>query len=198
MPLAVTHIIVPIIFLELLRDHSRRISKFFSKRYTFLIGIAGLFPDLDLHLITFLGYLGETIPTAKIDLGHRIIFHNIWAPLGFLIFFSFFYYAAPKLKSKLKKSKVTKKSRTKFERFGKVFLILFLGWSIHLILDAVFTGKVMPFYPLNDYLLDYNLVGQVAEMAGILKITILVSMDALLLFFWLWHEEVHHYIKDYF
>lgn len=190
MPFAVTHILAPIILLELLRDNSPKFSKFFSRKHTFLVGIAGLLPDIDLHLVTLVEFLGEPFP--KTYLGHRIIFHNLWVPFGFLIFFVLFYYLIP---THLKKPK---KSKKRFEKFGKVFLILFIGWIVHIVLDAVLTGQVMPFYPLNTYLIDYNLVGQVAEMTGVSMLTILVSMDALLLFFWLWHEEVHHYIKDYF
>lgn len=76
--------------------------------------------------------------------------------------------------------------------------MLFAGTSIHLLLDAVLTGDVMPFYPLNTETINWNFVGQISDMTGISMITMLVSMDALLLLFWLWHEEYEHHISDYF
>lgn len=193
MPLAVTHILVPIIFLELLKDSSQRVSGFFTKKHTFLVGVAGLLPDIDLHLVEFASMFGRGLPQT--DLGHRILFHNIWVPLGFFLFFTLFYYLIPKHVRRIKRSR---KRKAKFKKFGKVFLVLCIGWTIHITLDAVLTGYVMPFYPLNDYLANYDLVGWLELETGIPKLTALVSMDALLLFFWLWHEEAHHYIKDYF
>ena len=199
MPLAVTHVLVPIIFLELIRDNWKacklmgykfKASKFFSKKHVFLVGLAGLSPDIDLMLCRAAEFLGESMPTS--DIGHRIIFHNIWIPLGFLGFFILFYYFLPKF-WELKKNKAKK-----LKSFGKIFLVLFIGFSIHLMLDAVLTGHVMPFYPLDDYLVNWDLVGQTACVTGIPGLTILVSMDALLLILWLWHEEMSHRIKDYF
>ena len=190
MPLAVTHVLVPLIFLELTRDNWKKAHKFFSKRHVFLIGLAGLLPDLDLPTYRAIALLGES--TAVTDIGHRIIFHNLWIPLGFAGFFILFYYLLPKL-WELKKNKAKK-----LRSFGKVFLVLFIGWVIHLALDTVLTGGVMPFYPLSDYRVDWNFVGLAESATGIPGLTILVSMDALLLIFWLWHEEMSHRIRDYF
>ncbi len=194
MPLVVTHVLVPIIFLELIRDNWKtrkfKASKFFSKRHIFLIGLAGLLPDLDVPIYRALALVDKSI--SIVDMGHRVIFHNLWIPLGFLGFFVLFYYILPKL-WELKKNKAQK-----LKSFGKVFLVLLIGFSIHLMLDAVLTGHVMPFYPLGNYLVNWDFVGRAACATGIPGLTILVSMDALLLIFWLWHEEMGHRIKDYF
>jgi membrane-bound metal-dependent hydrolase YbcI (DUF457 family) len=190
MPLAVTHILVPIIALELLKDSSKSAAKFFSRKYAFLVGMAGLMPDLDVHLVRFAEMFGSPLPVT--DIGHRILFHNVWIPLGFFLFFVLFYHAIPKY------TKKPKKSKAKFRNFGKVFLVLCIGWVVHLTLDSTLTGYVMPFYPLNNYLADCNLVGWFEMETGVPMLTTLVSLDALLLFFWLWHEEEHNYIKDYF
>ena len=195
MPLAVTHILVPIIALELLKEYSSRASKFFHRKYAFLVGIAGLFPDLDLHIVGLSAYLGKPLPQT--ELGHRILFHNIWVPLGFFLFFLLFYYIMPNYMKKAK-TKKSKESRVRLKNFGKVFIVLCIGWVAHLVLDAMLTGYVMPFYPLSDYMANYNLVGWFETQTGVPMLTTLVSLDALLLFFWLWHEEAHHYIKDYF
>lgn len=190
MPFAVAHVLVPIIILELCRDNFKKCSKIFSKRHVFLVGLAGLSPDIDILFFRIAEFLGT--PVQPSGIGHRIIFHNIWIPIGFLGFFILFYYALPKFWS-LRKNKAKK-----FRSFGKVFLVLFIGFSIHLLLDAVLTGHVMPLYPLNTYIVNWDLVGKTACATGIPQLTILVSMDALLLILWLWHEEMEKHILDYF
>jgi len=202
MPLAVTHVLVPIILLEFFRDRIPKVRKFFSRKYVFLAGIAGLLPDMDLPMCMLLAAMGQTTPAT--DVGHRVFLHNIWIPLGFLAFFLLFYYVLPRatrpkrLNLESKQGRQKKQSMHSFETFGKIFLILFFAWSIHLALDAILTGHVMPFYPLNDYTLNYNLVQKVESATGISMLTIEVSMDALLLLLWLWHEEFTHKIVDYF
>jgi membrane-bound metal-dependent hydrolase YbcI (DUF457 family) len=187
MPFAVTHVLVPIIVVDLIRDHVlKRLNKFkmlgmrpslLPNRYVFLAGIAGLVLDMDLPVVTALNKL--------LALGiesHRLILHNIWVPLSFLAFFAVFNYA----------------SAARDRKFALVFLMLFAGTSMHLLLDAALTGEIMPFYPLSTETVDWNVFGKVADMAGMDMITLLVSMDALLLLFWLWHEEFTHKISDYF
>lgn len=186
MPLAVTHVLVPIILLELMRERYSKVSKYFSKKHLLLVGIAGLVPDLDVPLYTFTSIIGKANVT---DVGHRIIFHNIWMPAGFLLFFFALRQFAKVSKGKRKRMAAS---------FSKIFLVLFIGFSIHMVLDAVLTGYVMPFYPLNDYTVDLNLMGKFADMSGIPILTLAVSLDAILLIFWLWHEETEHYIKEYF
>lgn len=190
MPLAVTHVLVPIILFELLRDSSPKLSKFFSRKHTFLIGIAGLLPDVDSPLYTLLTLFDKSVENCC--LGHRILFHNIWIPFGFLGFFFIIHYLCPRV------WKMRKSGLKSFESFGKVFLILFVGFSIHMVLDAVLIGPVAPFYPLSPHLVDLDLVGKLECLTGIPGLTTLVSLDALLLLFWFWHEEFTHKIKDYF
>jgi len=184
MPLAVTHVLVPIISLALFKDYSRRAEKYFTKKHVFLVGVAGLSPDIDLILYRIAQLLGQSVPPS--DIGHRIIFHNIWIPLGFIGFYFLFNYFAKSKKSK------------RYQSFSKIFLVLFIGFTMHLLLDAVLTGHVMPFYPLDSFMINLDLVGQAAAVSGIPGLTILVSMDALLLLFWLWHQEMEHHISDYF
>jgi membrane-bound metal-dependent hydrolase YbcI (DUF457 family) len=190
MTLAVTHVLVPIILLEFLRDSNKKIAKFFSKRHVFLVGVAGLLPDMDLLLFRIAELLGKPVPESEV--GHRIMFHNVWIPIALFGFFALFYYVLPRLR------KVGNKEKKRFISFGKVFLVIFIGFSIHLLLDAGLTGHVMPFYPVNDYMINFDLIGELEALTGIPSLTILVSMDALLLLFWLWHEEMGGKIRDYF
>jgi membrane-bound metal-dependent hydrolase YbcI (DUF457 family) len=206
MSLAATHILVPIIFLEYLRDTFSPVRKFFSRKHVFLIGIAGIMPDMDLPVFTAINVLTGTVPVP--DLGHRFLLHNLWVPLGFLIFFLTFYYAGPIFASLIPKGKRPARTggtrQTKdgdagvFRSFGKVFLVLAMGWLFHLALDAVFTGTVEPFFPLNDFNVNINILGRLSAATGIDALTLNVSMDALLLVFWLWHEHFTHKIVEYF
>ncbi len=174
MPLAVTHVLVPIILLDFFRDRvmKGKIKKIITNRFIFLAGVAGLLPDLDLPLFTMLDLLGFQVGG---NIGHRLFFHNIWIPLSFLGFFALMHV----LKQK---------------NFSKVFLILAFGFSIHVILDATIIGYVMPLFPLSTVEVGLNLSG----LIPINGLTLMVSLDALLLLFWLWHEEMGHKIKDYF
>lgn len=178
MPFAVTHVLVPLISLELLRDNWKWARKSFSKWHVFFIGLAGLMPDLDVPFYTLLEVFGAA-PYS--DVGHRIFLHNIWIPLGFFLGALAVFRLFPRQEKK-----------------GKVLMLLAMGWVVHLAMDAVITGEVMPYYPLTELMLDYNLVGRINMMTGIPPITMLVSLDALLLLYWLYHEEMHHYIRDYF
>lgn len=189
MPFAVTHVLVPIIILELCRDNFKKCTKFFSRRHVFLVGIAGLLPDMDVVVYTAFNIF--KVPFTFDPLVKRVLFENFWIMLSFFGFFLLFYYLLPKMKP-------SKKLAKKYKGFGKVFIVLFIGWAIHLLLDIVLTGNAMPLYPLNSQIIDYDVVGKLETVTGIPQLTILVSMDALLLLFWLWHEEMEHHIKDYF
>lgn len=191
MPLAVTHVLVPIIVFEMLRDRFKGMRKAFSSKHTFLVGIAGLMPDMDMPVFTVLQRFGLVTGTA---VGHRIFLHNIWIPLGFLLFAALSAFAWPALRGR--RDRKYKQGRSL--AFAKVFLLLAAGWLFHITLDAVLTGEVMPFYPLSSYVVNWNLVGALTEATGVPMLTILVSIDALLLVFWLWHEQFTHRIRDYF
>jgi membrane-bound metal-dependent hydrolase YbcI (DUF457 family) len=191
MVLAVTHVLVPIIVFELLRDKYKKLQRLFSSKHTFLVGMAGLMPDMDMPVFTVLQRLGLVTETA---IGHRIFLHNVWIPLGFLLFAAASAFVWPALRGR--KNRKYKQGRSM--AFAKIFLLLVVGWMFHLTLDAVLTGEVMPFYPLSSYLVDWNLTGKLANATGIAQLTILVSMDAILLLGWLWHEQFTHRIRDYF
>lgn len=178
MPFAVTHVLVPIIFADLIRDHVLKNPKILTNKFVFAAGIGGLVLDLDLILYNFLAAVGIDLGIATV--GHRIIFHNIWMPLCFFGFFALFYFL---LKQK---------------KFGKIFLMLFVGAALHLLLDATLTGNVLPLFPFSTAEINWNLVGLTGSAFGTNPITILISMDALLLLFWLYHEEMEHKISDYF
>lgn len=133
MPLAVMHVLVPIILVDLYRDYFMKNRKLLPNHMLFLAGAAGLMVDMDLPLSAILGGLfGLPLPA------HRILSHNIWIPLTFLTLSLFFW----------KRKKL----------LGKIFLMFCIGTASHLILDATLIGTIAPFYPVNDYMWGLNLV----------------------------------------
>lgn len=170
MPLAVTHILIPMIGIDFIRDHFFKTHRRkWPNKYIFLVGVAGLLPDIDYPISILL--LGNTTL-------HRTITHTFWFPLaffiGFFIFYNFF------RKAKLFKFTV-----------WKALLIITVGISIHLFLDAFLTGNVNFFYPFSDKVFGLNIIP--GEWDWFYH-----SLDALLLFGWLLHEEMEHNISEYF
>jgi len=176
MPLAVTHILVPIILVDLFRDHILKKKGVITNKHVLLAGLAGLFPDIDLPI----GHLlmnGVNV--------HRLYTHNIWFPILFLAF-SMFFHSIKKKKTSL------------------YFVMISFGFLIHLILDASLSGFICPFYPFSNYVFGLNLIPEffvtflpslAHEDFGLL---IFSSMDAVLLFFWLIYLQLKGKIKDYF
>lgn len=191
MSLAATHVLVPIIIFETLRDRFKGMRKLFSPKHTFLVGVAGLMPDMDVPVFTALQALGVPVQSA---VGHRIFLHNVWIPLGFLLFAALSAFIWPALRGR--RDRKYKQGRSL--AFAKIFLLLAVGWLFHLALDAALTGEVMPLYPLSDYMISMDLIGRFSAATGVPGLTMEVSIDALLLLFWLWHEQFTHRIRDYF
>jgi len=165
MPYAVTHVLVPIVLVDFLRDHVFKMKKrFLPNEYVLLAGLAGILPDIDIPL-SLLFFRDISF--------HHLLTHSIWLPLiffnGFLI--SYMY---------------NKK------RLYKIFLMLFVGFSIHILLDIFLFGELGLFYPFKMKLYGLNLLP--LPNASL----VYSSIDAVLLFFWLIHEEIEHKISDYF
>ena len=69
--------------------------------------------------------------------------------------------------------------------------MIFFGVSIHLFLDAFLSGHVNLFYPLSNEQFGLNLIPSDWDW-------FYQSLDAVLLFGWLIHEEMEHNISEYF
>jgi membrane-bound metal-dependent hydrolase YbcI (DUF457 family) len=168
MPFAVTHVLIPMILVDLFRDYVLKNPRRLPNKFVFLAGLAGIMPDADL----ISGFLFNTLLQQNVP-PHRIFLHNIWLPLSFFAFFLLAY-------------------RLKKKTMSKVFLMLFIGWSLHLILDASLIGTIAPFFPLSDAMWGLNLIPSDYWM------DVAVVMDAILLLAWLTHEEIKHKISAYF
>ncbi len=161
MPYAVTHILIPIILVDTVRDHVfKMMKKSLPNRYILLAGIAGLLPDIDMLFTPYL---------------HRTITHSIWFPLIFL-FGALFSYTLQK------------------KKLYKIFLMLFTGFSLHILMDAILLGSVVPLFPFNSTEIGLNILSPIMSLG----LNAFSAIDAALLFLWLIHEELEHNISEYF
>ena len=105
---------------------------------------------------------------------HRTITHSIWFPLIFLFGFLLSY--------TLQKKKLY-----------KIFLMLFVGFSLHILMDATLLGSVALFSPLDSTQIRLNLLAPIISLGP----DVFPAIDAILLFLWLIHEELEHNISEY-
>ncbi len=131
MPFAVTHVLVPIIVMDLIRDHILKKPKLLPNKFIFLAGLAGLVPDVDLPLFYLLQYFGYDLGT------HRELFHAVWIPLFFLGGYLL---------------------TLKQKNLSKAFLMVSIGYSFHLLLDGTLVGVIYPFVPFSDMTIGLQLL----------------------------------------
>jgi membrane-bound metal-dependent hydrolase YbcI (DUF457 family) len=131
MTLAVTHILLPMILVDLVRDHVFKMKKqILPNKYVLIAGLAGLAPDIDIPISIFIFH------DLKI---HRTFTHSIWIPIALFAAFVICYY--------LKK-----------KNYSKFFLMCFIGISMHIILDFYLSGYVSLFLPLSDTIYGLNIL----------------------------------------
>jgi len=167
MPQAVVHILFTIIVLDLFRDHFLKNKKIIPLHYVFIGGVAGLLPDIDVPLFWVL----NKFLGFDVPWFHRIFTHTFLFVFIFL-FIAFLYYDFNK-------------------KASKIFFIISFGVAFHIFLDWLLVGAVAPLYPFSDAIYGFNLVGR-------LKLPLAVEgLEAIVLLWWLWHEEKTHKISDF-
>jgi membrane-bound metal-dependent hydrolase YbcI (DUF457 family) len=177
MPHAVTHILIPLILLELYRHYYVKNKSTFPLHYVLIGGLAGLIPDLDVAVYYLLSFFGFTISQV-----HRTFSHNIFVPLIFIILAIGFY---------------SFKNESLGERHLKlrnIFLVISFGIFIHLLLDMLVTGLIMPFYPFSNFAIGLNLIKIFPDAW---QGSIVPSIDAALLILWLVSLEFRHKISNF-
>ncbi len=181
MPFAVTHILVPLIVMAIIRDfYLREKDKIkFSLNYVFIAGIAGILPDLDIVFYWILYFFGFTYQQV-----HKTISHSLFIPLILFLLFIIYNF-------KNKNSKITKNRNLKL---SFVFLMLSFGIFSHIILDMIFEEPFNILYPLTNLSIGINLI---AYLPADLQDLILPSLDAALLIIWLIYLQLKHKISDY-
>jgi len=176
MPQAVTHFLIPVILLELFREFFVRKKKTFPVHYIFIGGLAGLIPDLDIAVYYFLSFFGFTLNEV-----HRTFSHNLFVPLIFIFLGLLFY--------KFKNKELGKHHL----KLSNIFFVIAFGIFIHLLLDAIISGMVIPFYPFSTLTIGLNLISILPHPW---QSTILPTLDAIMLIAWMIYLEVKHKISD--
>jgi len=170
MPLAVTHILLTIILVDLYRDYVAKHRRFFTLHTLVIAGIAGLLPDIDIPINWLLSIFGA-------NLTHGTITHVPILGLMFLI---------PAF-ILLRKEK---------HKTAMYFFVICFGILFHILLDYFLGGGtwegIMLLWPLSTQAFKIHLLSKI----GLENIP--AAIDALVLLGWLWHEEIKHKIKDFF
>lgn len=172
MPLAVTHVLLTIILVDLYRDYFTKHKKYFTLHTLLIAGIAGLLPDIDVPISWLLNTFGYSFEILK----HGGIFHtSIFALIFFIPAFIF-----------LKKEK---------HKTAMIFFVITFGILFHLFLDYLLGGGlyegIMWLWPLSANTFKIHLLNKI----GLSNIP--ATLDAIILLIWLWHEEVKHKISDF-
>ncbi|MBI2652162.1 metal-dependent hydrolase [Candidatus Woesearchaeota archaeon] len=167
MPQAVVHVLFTIIVLDLFRDHFLKDKLKLPLHYVFIGGVAGLLPDIDVPLF----WLLKNFLGFEIPWFHRVFTHTFLFILIFLVI-SLIYFDFNR-------------------KMSILFMVITFGVGFHIFLDWLLVGGVAPFYPLSDVSYGLNLIGR-------LKLPLAVEgLEAIVLLWWLWHEEKTHKISDF-
>lgn len=165
MPQAVFHVLSALILADLIRDYIFK-KRHFPLYLVLIAGIAGLLPDIDI----FIYWIFDLFSSPDFILFHRTFTHSLLFVLLFLIPAFVLY---------------------NNKKWGKILLMVSFGVALHLLLDAVFVGTIMPFYPFSSYELGLSL------LAGHFSGTLIQGIDAILLILWLIYIEWRHKISDF-
>lgn len=173
MPLAVTHVILTIILVDLYRDYVAKHKRYFSLHTILIAGVAGLLPDIDVPiswLLNFFGYSFELLRHGGIT--HTLIFGLIFLIPAFILF---------------------NKGKHKISMY---FFVITFGILFHVFLDYFLGGGggngIMLFWPLSTATFKIYLLKNFASFGGLAA-----GIDAFILLVWLWHEEVKHKISGF-
>ena len=167
MPQAVVHVLFTIIVLDLFRDHFLKDKKKLPLHYVFIGGVAGLLPDIDVPLFWIL----NNFLGIDVPWFHRIFSHTFMF-ISLFLALSLMLYCLNK-------------------RLSEIFGIISFGVAFHIFLDWIFTGGVAPFYPFSGAAYGLNVFGMI-------KVPLAAEgLEAIVLLWWLWHEEKTHKISDF-
>jgi len=169
MPYTTTHVLVAIILVELFREYFSN-NKKFPRYYILIAAIGGILPDLE--------YIYQ-VPNLHVAYLHSLFAPLILLAIGFLI-----------LTFDIKHKEIRKRHM----RLYAIFFILAAGSFVHILLDIIVKDGVVLFYPFTETLLSFNLI----SLIPLDRTLVLVGIDTLLLFFWIFWMEFKLKIDDYF
>ncbi|MEK6984054.1 MAG: metal-dependent hydrolase [Nanoarchaeota archaeon] len=169
MPLAVTHVLLTIILVDLYRDYVANHKKYFTLQTVFIAGFAGLLPDIDLPFDLLLNFFGLSVPHGTIT--HTPLFGLIFLIPAFILW------------------------HYKKHKIAVYFFVTCFGVLLHIFLDYLLGGGyhsgIFIFYPFSNVTFKLHLLSKL-NMPNITA-----AMDAIILMLWLWHEEIRHKISDF-
>ncbi len=169
MPNAATHILIPIILADIVRDYRMKDKKYFTNKHILLCGIGGILPDLDVAV----GLVMSLFTGSSPMIFHRTITHSIFIPLILLVMTAVLKHLGKK------------------EAY-KAGIMITAGYVIHLMLDFLLIDYIMPFYPFSTVKMGLNIIK--ADSFGT---TLMLGLDTVILLAWLIHEQIKHRIIDY-
>lgn len=183
MPQAVTHILVPILILSLFRDFylRKKERKHFPLHYVLIAGLGGVLPDIDIIFSIIFNLIG--LDNWNI---HRTFSHSLFFPLILIVVYFI-------LKPIHKKARICNLTRHKLE-LSKIFLFVSFGVLIHILLDFIFGGNTILFYPFLFSLPKINIISFLPQD---LRGFFFPTLDGVLLVFWLVYLELKHKISDF-
>src|SRR3989344_8773075 len=119
MPYAVTHILIPILLVSILRDFylKRKDKKHFPLHYALIAGLGGVLPDIDIIISIILNFAG----ISNWDI-HRTFTHSLLFPL---VFFALFLILIPVHR----KARICNLTRHKL-KLSTISLMLAIGISL--------------------------------------------------------------------
>ena len=170
MPFTTTHVLVAIIAIELFREYFFKDNNKFPRYYILIAAIAAILPDLE--------YIFQ-LP----DL-HRSFLHTLFFPLTLLAI------GLILLKIDFKHSWFGKKHL----KLSFIFYIFAAGSLLHILLDLVLRDGSMLFYPFSSFVYGLSLV----SLVPFSETLVLIGIDTVLLFFWIFWMEFKLKIDDYF
>ncbi|MCA9485568.1 MAG: metal-dependent hydrolase [Nanoarchaeota archaeon] len=167
MPYAVTHILVPIIIVAIVRDFylKNKDKKKFPLHYVLIAGVGGVLPDIDIPVSFILNFLGASDWNI-----HRVFTHSYIFPASLFILFLIF----SRFNSNARVCNLTRHNL----KLSIIFLMLSFGTLTHLLLDFNFS------YLLNIFS---------EETRSLVPATI----DGIFLVIWIIYLELKHKISDF-
>lgn len=166
MALAVTHILIPIVLLDILRHYVFGLKKF--PRYLVVMGgLFGLVPDIDIPL----SWLYNALAFSPVDF-HRLSFtHSLVFPLVFVLIGAFF-------------------SWKNNHKWASIFYVISIGWLTHIGLDwsyGEYKAIFWPFFTADISLFpQWKLYDYAAEIDAILLVLWIVHEEV--------HNRIKDYI----
>lgn len=181
MPQAVTHILIPILIVALIRDIvKKKRGKTFSLHYVLLAGLAGVLPDIDI-VVSFARWFID--PESWWI--HKTITHSVFFPLAFLVLGLILLPFHKKVHVCLRGKHTLK--------LANICFVLAFGTAIHILLDTLFGSVSYLFYPFSSFNAGLDVLSGLPFDWSLL----MALLDGVLLVIWIVYLELKHKISDF-